>query len=143
MNKIRQRKLIIFILFAVGISIAFSLILFSLRQNLNVFVTPKDLLAMHNNTNAAFRLGGVVKPGSVQTNRLLHFVTFVVTDFQHEVMVRYSGMLPDLFREGKGVIAEGRMLQEGYFKASTVLAKHDENYMPKSTYLALSGRTKK
>ena len=101
MNKVRQQKMIIFLLFATGLTVAFALIIFSLRQNLNVFVTPKELLLVDNSKNASFRLGGVVKVGSVKSDVNKKFISFVVTDFQQDVTVFYNGMLPDLFREGK------------------------------------------
>lgn len=141
MNKIRKQKLTVFLLFATGLTIAFSLILFSLRQNLNVFVTPAELFLVDKSKNASFRLGGVVKPGSIKSEASKKLTSFVVTDFKKEVTVFYSGMLPDLFREGKGVIAQGRITHDGHFNASIVLAKHDENYMPKATYQALRKQT--
>lgn len=141
MNKIRQQKLIVFLLFATGLTIAFSLIIYSLRQNLNVFVTPTELVLVDKNNHASFRLGGVVKVGSIKPEASKQGISFVVTDFQKEVTVLYRGMLPDLFREGKGVIAEGRLTPDGQFNATIVLAKHDENYMPKATYQALRKQT--
>lgn len=140
MNTLHKRHLKVFLLFAAGLSLAFALIIFSLRQNLNVFVTPKELAAIDQNSRASFRLGGVVKVGSVQFLADKSAVSFVVTDFQHDIKVTYRGLLPDLFREGKGVIAEGHLAQ-GHFQATTVLAKHDENYMPSSTYQALRKKT--
>lgn len=131
MNKIRKRKLGIFLLFASGLSIAFALIIFSLRQNLNVFVTPTELTIQDIDHKQQFRLGGMVKPLSVKRGR--ESIAFIVTDFKHDIPVTYSGMLPDLFREGSGVIVEGRLTNNG-FLAANVLAKHDEKYMPRSIY---------
>jgi cytochrome c-type biogenesis protein CcmE len=137
MNKIRQRKLMMIVFFLVMLSIATSLILFSLKQNINVFVTPKQIAAAHLPLNYHFRLGGMVKPASVIRDKEGLGVQFVVTDYKQAVTVRYVGVLPDLFREGKGVIAEGSMNAQGIFIATQVLAKHDENYMPKNVYKAL------
>jgi len=137
MNKNHQRKLKVFLLFAGGLGIAFSLIIFSLRQNLNVFVSPTDLMKLAHNEKALFRLGGMVKSGSVKRVQGQPFVSFIVTDTKHDISVMYNGILPDLFREGKGVIVEGAIKAHGTFIATNVLAKHDENYMPKSAYLAL------
>lgn len=137
MNKLQKRRLIYVIIFLVGLAAAATLIFFALRQNLNVFVTPSQLSARAPRTGYSLRLGGMVKNGSVQRDNQSLQVDFLVTDLKQDVPVRYVGVLPDLFREGKGVIAEGRMNGQGIFLASQVLAKHDENYMPKNVYEAL------
>ena len=139
MNKHHQKKLTIFLFFAIGLSSAFILIIYALRQNLNVFVTPHELVAMQDVKQMTFRLGGMVKVGSVmrENSNGKQQVRFVVTDYQAEVPVLYHGLLPDLFREGKGVVAEGKMLPNNQFVATLVLAKHDENYMPSSAYQAM------
>jgi cytochrome c-type biogenesis protein CcmE len=143
MNKHRQKKLTIFLFFAIGLSSAFILIIYALRQNLNVFVTPHELVAMQDVKRMTFRLGGMVKVGSVMrdSNNGKQQVTFVVTDYQAEVPVIYHGLLPDLFREGKGVVAEGKLMPNHQFVATLVLAKHDENYMPSSAYQAMRDKT--
>jgi cytochrome c-type biogenesis protein CcmE len=137
LNQNHQRKLKVFLLFAIGLAIAFSLIIFSLRQNLNVFVSPTELTKISRNEKALFRLGGMVKPNSVIRTVGQQGVSFIVTDNKHDIKVTYNGLLPDLFREGTGVIVEGYLTHVGDFRATNVLAKHDENYMPKSSYLAL------
>lgn len=137
MNNIHKRKISIFVAFALGLSIAFALIIYALRQNLNVFVTPTELVKVQHQENATFRLGGMVKPASVQRVPNRSGVSFIVTDLKQDIKVSYDGILPDLFREGTGVIVEGRMNSHGVLIAANVLAKHDENYMPKSTYKAL------
>lgn len=137
MNHIQTRRLWLVGLFLLGISIAAALILYALNQNINVFMTPKQLATTSIKTNYTFRLGGMVKKGSVVHDPNGLGVTFIVTDFKKEISVHYTGILPDLFREGKGVIAEGSMNAQGTFIASQVLAKHDENYMPKNVYKAL------
>jgi cytochrome c-type biogenesis protein CcmE len=137
MNKIHKRRLYYVCLIAAGVSLAAGLILYSLKQNINVFLTPKQLAATHIATDYHFRLGGMVKPGSVSRSKNSLGVQFVVTDFKQDLPVQYVGVLPDLFREGKGVIAEGSLNAQGVFIATQVLAKHDENYMPKNVYKAL------
>ena len=113
------------------IAIAIGLALFAFRDGVVFFVTPTDLAAKtaELRPNARVRIGGLVQPGSVErgSNRE---VSFTVTDNRTDVKVTYQGLLPDLFREGQGIVAEG-MLVNGVFKADTVLAKHDENYMPR------------
>jgi cytochrome c-type biogenesis protein CcmE len=136
MNKIQKRRLTYVIFFLVGLAVAASLIFYALRQNLNVFVTPSQLTE-HTSANMNLRLGGMVKKGSIKHDANSLQVEFVVTDFKSEVTVRYTGVLPDLFHEEKGMIAEGKMNADGIFIAQQVLAKHDENYMPKNVYNAL------
>jgi cytochrome c-type biogenesis protein CcmE len=113
------------------IALAIGLALFAFRDGVVFFVTPTDLAAKtaELRPNARVRIGGLVQPGSVErgSNRE---VSFTVTDNRTDVKVTYQGLLPDLFREGQGIVAEG-MLINGVFKADTVLAKHDENYMPR------------
>ena len=137
MNKIHKRRLTYVLIFLTGITLAASLIFFALRQNLNVFVTPSDLAARSLNTKINLRLGGMVKKASVKRDSHSLQVDFIVTDFKKDIPVRYTGVLPDLFHEDKGVIAEGKMNANGVFISSQVLAKHDENYMPKQVYEAL------
>lgn len=134
MNKIQKRRLTYVIIFLMGLTLAASLIFYALKQNLNVFVTPNQLASRHITSDYALRLGGMVKKDSVKRDPNSLRVEFVVTDFKKDVNVRYTGVLPDLFHEEKGVIVEGKMSAEGTFIATQVLAKHDENYMPKNVY---------
>lgn len=137
MNKIHRQRFISFSLMLCGLAVALSLILLSLKQNINVFVTPKEITPAYMTSQYHFRLGGMVKPGSVK--RIDHHhsnkldIQFTVTDFNKDIEVHFSGVLPDLFREGKGVIATGKLNAQGIFIASEILAKHDENYMPRKT----------
>ena len=94
------------------------------------FYDPSQVAAGEVTTEASFRLGGMVKEGTFARTPGSLEVQFVVTDFAHDVAVRYSGLLPDLFREGQGVVATGRLNEQQEFMAETILAKHDENYMP-------------
>lgn len=124
------------------IGAAAALILNAFEENLVFFFTPSQVAAGEAPKNRAFRIGGMVKEGSVQRDGV--DVRFVVTDTAHDIPVTYTGILPDLFREGKGVVAQGKLDGAGAtptFKASEVLAKHDENYMPPEAQHALDKAT--
>lgn len=110
------------------LSLAAYLVLNAFQSNLVFFFTPSQIAAGEAPKNRTFRVGGMVKMGTIQRDNLT--VSFVVTDTAQEVGVTYTGILPDLFREGKGVVAQGKLGTDGKFTASEVLAKHDENYMP-------------
>lgn len=112
----------------VVLGVAAALVLNAFQSNLVFFFTPSQIASGEAPKNRTFRVGGMVKTGTVQRDNLT--VSFVVTDTAKEVPVRYTGILPDLFREGKGVVAQGKLGDDGLFVASEVLAKHDENYMP-------------
>lgn len=131
MNKYHKRRISLFVLFALGLALAASLILYALKQNLNAFVTPHELANMTVSPDYHLRLGGMVKKNSLVRDQQGLGLQFTVTDFKSDITVRYVGVLPDLFREGKGMVAEGYRDKNGIFIASQVLAKHDENYMPK------------
>ncbi len=137
MNKLQKRRLTYVSLFLIVLALAASLIFYALKQNLNVFVTPTQIAEQSIKTNYSMRLGGMVKNNSLQRDKQSLQVDFVMTDFKHDIPVRYIGVLPDLFHEGKGAIVEGIMNADGIFVASRVLAKHDENYMPKKVYEAM------
>lgn len=138
MNSIHKRRLGYISLFALGLAISAGLILYALKQNINVFVTPSEIASHHLTSDDHFRLGGMVKPGTVVRDKNSLAVVFTVTDFKRDISVRFVGVLPDLFREGKGVIAEGSVNAQGVFTATQILAKHDENYMPKKVYRAMN-----
>jgi cytochrome c-type biogenesis protein CcmE len=110
------------------LGVAVALILSAFQQNLVFFFSPSDVVAHKAPQAKAFRIGGLVEEGSVRRDGIM--VSFRVTDTAHAIPVVYKGILPDLFREGKGVVAQGRLGPDGVFQASEVLAKHDENYMP-------------
>jgi cytochrome c-type biogenesis protein CcmE len=137
MNKIHKRRLYYVSLLTIGLAIAAGLVLYALKQNINVFLTPGQLANRHVSSDYHFRLGGMVKKGSVVREKAGLGVHFIVTDFTHEIAVQYEGILPDLFREGKGMVAEGNLNSQSVFIASQVLAKHDENYMPANVYKAM------
>ncbi len=127
----KGRRLTLIASALVVISIAIGLALFAFRDGVVFFVTPSELAAKtaELRPNARMRIGGLVQPGSVMKSDDRH-VAFAITDNQTDVQVTYNGLLPDLFREGQGVVAEGQLVN-GVFRADSVLAKHDENYMPR------------
>jgi cytochrome c-type biogenesis protein CcmE len=119
----------------VAIGIAVALILNALNSNIALFVTPSEVAAGKAPAGQAFRIGGMVKEGTVKRDGLT--VNFVITDMAKDISVAYTGILPDLFKEGKGAVIQGRLDPNGQFIASEVLAKHDENYMPPEALHAL------
>jgi cytochrome c-type biogenesis protein CcmE len=132
-------------LFGIGLGLlllcgALFFVLNAFQSNLVFFFTPTQVAAGEAPKEGHFRVGGLVKEGSIQRDGMA--VAFVVTDTQREVLVRYVGLLPDLFKEGKGVVAQGRLDAGQMFVASEVLAKHDENYMPPEAQHALDEAAK-
>lgn len=127
-NRYKRTVLIVGGVATLGITAA--LLLNAFQSNLVFFFTPTQVSAGEAPTAQAFRIGGMVQSGSMQRQRDDLTVKFIVTDTAKEMPVVYTGILPDLFREGKGVVAQGRLGSDGIFRAETVLAKHDENYMP-------------
>ncbi len=111
-----------------AIGIAAALVLNALDSNIALYVTPSEVAAGKAPKDKAFRIGGMVKEGSIKRDNIT--VNFVVTDTAKEIPVAYTGILPDLFKEGKGAVVQGKLGADGRFIASEVLAKHDENYMP-------------
>jgi cytochrome c-type biogenesis protein CcmE len=128
--KSRNKKLLVIGLSVVGLGIAVILVLNAFRNNLVFFFTPTQVAEGDAPTGRTFRIGGLVEKGSLKRDPNGTTVHFVVTDTARSINVMYSGVLPDLFKEGKGVVAEGRLGPNGLFTASQVLAKHDANYMP-------------
>lgn len=126
----KRKRLAIIGGMGVVLAIAAALILTGLRDQIVFFRSPTEVLAGKVRPGDAFRLGGLVEKGSL-TREAGQIVRFAVTDGANTIKVVYTGLLPDLFREGQGVVTEGRLDQSGGFTASTVLAKHDENYMPR------------
>jgi len=112
------------------LGIAVTLVLNAFQSNLVFFFSPTQVAAGEAPTGKSFRIGGMVKEGSLQRQADGVTMRFVVTDTDREMTVAYRGILPDLFREGKGVVAQGKLDADGVFAAAEVLAKHDENYMP-------------
>jgi cytochrome c-type biogenesis protein CcmE len=134
--KPRHRRIVLIVTGVAGLAIAATLVLSAFQQNLVFFFTPTQVAANEAPQGRAFRVGGMVEVGSVKRQPDGVTVHFVVTDTAKSILVAYKGVLPDLFREGKGVVTQGR-LENGLFVASEVLAKHDENYMPPEAAAAL------
>ena len=128
--KPRTRRAIWIVGGLAALGIAAALVLNAFRSNLVFFFTPTQVAANEVPRDRAFRVGGLVESGSVQRDKDALTVRFRVTDTASTIPVVYTGILPDLFREGKGVVAQGKMGADGAFHATEVLAKHDENYMP-------------
>ena len=133
----RQRRLLFVALGLVAVSIATALVLNALNSNVTFFYSPSQVMAGEAPRQSAFRLGGLVESGSLKRGADGLTMSFVVTDGPSSITVRYHGLLPDLFREGKGVVVAGRLQDGGAFTATEVLAKHDENYMPPEAAAAL------
>jgi len=125
----RRQRLVLVGLIVVGCTIATGLTLLALRENINLFFSPSQIIEGTAPSNTTIRLGGMVVAGSVQRGDNLG-VTFVLTDLAEQVTVTYEGILPDLFREGQGIVTQGKLDSTGRFVAEQVLAKHDETYMP-------------
>ena len=134
-KKVRSRIVILTFLLALAIAVVYG-VLKSLEENVVYFFSPTEIYNKENiSFNKKIRVGGLVKEGSVKNNQTS--VNFIVTDLNNEIMVSFSGSLPNLFSEGKGVIAEGKLKDKKYFIADKILAKHDENYMPPEVSKAL------
>ena len=136
----RRRRLALVLGIVAGVSIAGALALSAFRQNVTFFFDPSEVAAGKVPAGERFRLGGMVTKGSLQRPPGSLEVHFVVSDFSHDVPVSYTGVLPDLFREGAGVVAHGRLRADGTFVADEVLAKHDEKYMPPEVARSLKRR---
>jgi len=128
--KPRHRKLALIALVVVALGVAVALVLNAFNSNLVFFFSPTQVAKGEAPTGRAFRIGGLVEAGSVKREANGLTTRFVVTDTAKSMPVTYTGILPDLFKEGKGVVAEGSLGPDGIFVATQVLAKHDENYMP-------------
>ena len=126
--KPRYKRLAVVLGIVAAVGVAAALVLNAFRSNLVFFYSPSQVFAREAPVGRTFRLGGLVKNGSLQREGLT--VSFLVTDTVQTIPVRYQGILPDLFKEGKGVVAQGQIGADGVFVAREVLAKHDENYMP-------------
>lgn len=142
MHPLRRRRITVILLALSVICVVSFLVMYALRQNINLFFTPSDLALQKINNNKLIRLGGLVVPGSVHRNSKDLLVHFQITDNKNVVRVSYEGVLPDLFREGQSIVTQGYIQKGNKFKAIEVLAKHDENYVPKELKDALSKRAK-
>ncbi|GAB2199046.1 cytochrome c maturation protein CcmE [Sessilibacter sp. MAH4] len=130
MHAVRKQRLYLVLFIVAFASIAIGLIVFALRENINLFYPPSKIVSGEAPVNKHIRAGGCVLPGSVVRSDAGLEVEFAITDGNSQVKVLYSGILPDLFAEGEAAVVSGEVTKDGIFKASQVLAKHDENYTP-------------
>ena len=135
--KPRHKRLALIVAGLATLSLAAWLVLSAFQQNLVFFFTPTQIFAGEAPQGRSFRMGGMVEMGSIKRQPDGMTVAFVVTDNAQRVNVNYRGMLPDLFKEGKGVVAQGKLAKDNLFLADEVLAKHDENYMPPEAAYAM------
>ncbi|OQK18243.1 hypothetical protein AU255_10540 [Methyloprofundus sedimenti] len=126
----RKKRLSIILGLVFGTALIVGLVMYSLSENINLFYSTSQIAEGEAPVGARIRAGGMVVDGSVKRSTDSLKVQFAITDFEHQVVVEFTGILPDLFREGQGIIAQGKMDANGIFQADEVLAKHDENYMP-------------
>jgi len=124
----RKKRLTAILASITGVAIVVGLVLYAGEQQVNLFITPTEVVAGKAPKNQTFRIGGLVKEGSVRRSETSLLTEFTVTDKVADIYVTYDKIMPDLFREGQGVVAMGKMNSEGIFIASSVLAKHDEEY---------------
>jgi len=136
-KKVKLRALFISLLL-VSVILSIFLVLKSLEENVVYFLSPTEIKNLSEINNKKIRIGGMVKNQSVIINS--DKVIFIVTDFKNEISVSYSGLVPNLFEEGKGVVAEGFLKDRSFLVADKILAKHDENYMPPEVKEALEGK---
>ena len=137
MHPLRRQRLAIVIFIVVGASLAAGLVFWALSDNMNFFYSPAQIAAGDAPSGKTIRVGGLVIPGSLKRSESGLDVEFSVTDNKSTLGVRYTGILPDLFAEGQGIVALGKLDEAGQFRADQVLAKHDENYMPPEVHDAL------
>ncbi len=137
MNPRRKSRLTVIIFVLVGVTIASTLMLYALRQNIDLFYTPSEVIYGKNDDTSTkpkvgqrIRVGGMVVVGSVERDNKSLKVTFDLNDIGPSITVKYEGILPDLFREGQGIVAQGVLVEPKVLEATEVLAKHDENYVP-------------
>jgi len=140
MTPTRKKRLMTVILILLGVGIASALILTAFKENILFYKSPSEVLAGDYPKARNFRIGGMVKEGSIVKSTNSLEVEFVVTDYAKDVKVKYSGLLPDLFRDDQGMIAIGQLDKDGLFQAEEILAKHDENYMPPEVAASLKDK---
>jgi cytochrome c-type biogenesis protein CcmE len=128
--KVRQKRLMFIVAGVLGVGVAAWLVLNALNKNVSLYFTPTQVMNKEAPQGRSFRIGGLVEVGSLQREKDGLSVKFIITDTVKSMPVIYKGILPDLFKEGKGVVAQGKMEADGVMHADEVLAKHDENYMP-------------
>lgn len=135
----RRNRLVLIVCLVAAVGGATTLALMALNENINLFYSPQQIVDGEAPTGTSIRAGGMVLAGSVERSKTDLGVSFVISDMKEaEVKIQYEGILPDLFREGQGIIARGQLGDDGVFLAEEVLAKHDENYMPPEVAAALA-----
>ncbi|WP_019365131.1 cytochrome c maturation protein CcmE [Pseudomonas sp.] len=137
MNAVRKKRLLIILAILAGVGVAVALALSALQQNINLFYTPSQIVSGEAPVGTRIRAGGMVERGSLQRSADSLDVRFIVSDGVQHISIRYHGILPDLFREGQGIVALGKLDASGVLNADEVLAKHDENYTPPEVTKAL------
>jgi len=137
----RRRRIVLVFGILAGVSLAGVLALRAFQDNVMFFFDPTQIAAGEAPRGERFRLGGMVRPGTVDRKSGSLDLAFVVTDFKHDVPVKYTGVVPDLFRENQGVVAHGKLGPDGVFVADEILAKHDENYMPPEVARSLKDKS--
>ena len=130
MNPVRKQRLYALIAILIGSLLATWLVVSALSENMNLFYSPTEIKEANLDQGTLIRAGGMVKAGSIIKSKDSLDVSFTVTDYQNDLLIKYEGILPDLFAENAGVVVRGNLTPEGDFLAIEVLAKHDENYMP-------------
>ena len=136
-KKVKLRFIFFSIIFLTTI-LAIFLLLKSLEENVVYFISPSDIKNLPEIDKKKIRIGGMVKKGSIETT--VTEIKFIITDYKNEIYVSFNGLVPNLFSEGKGVVAEGHLKDRNFFKADKILAKHDENYMPPEVKEALENK---
>lgn len=134
----RKRKLALIGFVIIILAIVAGLVLYALRQNISLFYSPMQIAAGEAPLKRQIRVGGMVEKGSIKRSTHSLDVQFDITDYNKTITVAYTGILPDLFREGQGIVVEGQLIDKSHFKAIQVLAKHDANYMPPEVKAALA-----
>jgi len=137
MHPIRKQRMMVLLFILSGVGLAVGLSLFALQENINLFYTPTQIAHGEAPEGVLIRAGGMVVEGSIVRDTSSLEVQFQITDYAETITVAHTGILPDLFREGQGIVAQGRIIAPGKMNAVEVLAKHDENYMPPEVAEAL------
>ena len=140
MTPTRKKRLLSVILILLGVGIASAFMLTAFKENILFFKSPTEISAGDYPKARNFRVGGMVKKGSIIKSKTSLAIEFEVTDYENDVTVKYTGLLPDLFRDDQGMIAVGQLDSEGIFQAEEILAKHDENYMPPEVAALMKGK---
>ena len=140
MHPLRKQRLYVVLSILFGTAMASFLVFKGLSENINLFYSPSDLKKEKISVDNQIRVGGMVKKDSINKESNSLRISFVITDFEEDLLITYEGILPDLFSEEAGIVAKGKVNEEGMFIANEVLAKHDENYMPPEVAKTLKGK---